>query len=84
MTDLPAADDKLALTPIDRFRVPIGGQEIDLQQVEYAHGGMRLLRLRIREGKRFTIFDIDPVTAGYWGQAMVSWAAEQTAGEGQA
>lgn len=36
-----------------------------------------MLRLRIREHRRFTIFDIDPVTAGRWGRAMVEWSRQQ-------
>lgn len=72
-----ASEDKLTLTSLDRFRVPIGGQEIELQQLDYAHGGISLLRLRIREGKRFTIFDIDPVTARHWGEALTRWADAQ-------
>jgi hypothetical protein len=36
-----------------------------------------LLRVRIRERKRFTIFDLDPVTAGAWGAAMARWAGSQ-------
>ena len=38
---------------------------------------MSLLRIRIREGKRFTIFDIDPVTARHWAAAMQRWADTQ-------
>lgn len=62
------------ITSLDKFRVPIGNQEIELQQVEYAAGGMPLLRLRIREHSRFTIFDIDPVTAERWATQMLEWA----------
>jgi hypothetical protein len=65
------------ITPLEKFTVPLGGQAIELQQVDYAAGGMSLLRIRIREGKRFTIFDIDPVTAGKWGEAMAAWARTQ-------
>lgn len=65
------------ITPLDQFRVPIGNQQIELQQIEFAAGGMPLLRLRIREGHRFTIFDIDPVTAERWAQGMLAWAREQ-------
>ena len=72
-----ADGDKLALTPLARYRNPIGGQDIELQQLDYAHGGISLLRLRIREGKRFTIFEVDPVTARLWGEAMVRWAERQ-------
>ncbi|HJW24010.1 MAG TPA: hypothetical protein VJ576_03865 [Rhodocyclaceae bacterium] len=75
MNDVFPQDEKLSLSTLERFRVPIGGQDIELQQLDYAHGGMSLLRLRIREGKRFTIFDLDPVTARHWGEVMVRWAA---------
>lgn len=71
------ADDKLTLTSFERFRVPLGNQEIVLQQVDYAHGGMSLLRVRIREGRRFTIFDIDSVTARRWAESMLHWAERQ-------
>ena len=59
------------------FTVPWGGQQIELQQVSFEAGGARLLRVRIREGRRFTIFDIDAVTASTWGRAMADWAARQ-------
>lgn len=61
-------------TSLDKFRVPIGNQEIELQQIDYAAGGVPFLRLRIREHSRFTIFDIDPVTAERWGKLMLDWA----------
>lgn len=60
-----------------KFKVPLGSQEIELQQIDHADGGMSLLRVRIREGKRFTIFDIDPGTAQQWAQAMEDWAKTQ-------
>jgi hypothetical protein len=65
--------------PLDRFTVPLGGQEIALQQVDHAAGGLSLLRVRIREGKRFTVFDIDPESARRWAEAMAQWAAAQAA-----
>lgn len=65
------------LTSLDKFRVPLGNQEIELQQMEFASGGMPLLRLRIREGRRFTIFDIDPLTARRFSDAMGDWARKQ-------
>ena len=65
------------LTPIASLRVPLGGQQIDLQQVDHDAGGMSLLRTRIREGSRFTVFDVDPLTAGEWGRALVRWADAQ-------
>lgn len=65
--------------PLARLTVPLGGQQIELQQIEHAPGGMALLRLRIREGKRFTVFDIDPASARAWGEAMTAWARQQDA-----
>lgn len=72
-------DEKLELTAVARLRAPLGGQEIELQQVDWAVGGMSLLRVRIREGRRFTVFDIDAGTAAAWGQALSTWAAAQGA-----
>ena len=71
------AETMAELTPLQKFTVPLGGQQIDLQEVIHVEGGMHLLRVRIREGKRFTVFDIDPASARGWGEAMVAWAARQ-------
>ena len=60
------------LTPLAKLRAPLGGQEIELQQIDFEGGGLSLLRTRIR----FTIFDIDPVTAAQWGQALLDWSAQ--------
>ncbi|TXG81339.1 MAG: hypothetical protein E6R14_07935 [Thermomicrobiales bacterium] len=65
--------------PIAGFTVPWGGQQIELQEVVFDGGGAPLLRVRIREGRRFTIFDIDAVTASTWGRSMEQWAARQLA-----
>ena len=65
------------ITELSTFKVPLGGQQIELQQIDHAEGGMSLLRIRIREGKRFTIFDIDPATATQWAATMQQWAGVQ-------
>ena len=62
---------------LSKLRVPVGGQEIELQQIDSEAGGMSLLRTRIREKSRFTVFDIDPITAEQWGQALLDWARAQ-------
>ncbi|MFA7400061.1 MAG: hypothetical protein WCZ98_06240 [Sideroxydans sp.] len=67
------------IVALSKFKVPLGSQEIELQQIDHAEGGMSLLRIRIREGKRFTIFDIDPATAMLWAKDMQEWAAGQEA-----
>ncbi len=41
------------------------------------HGGDGAILLRIREGSRFTIMDLHPVTARRWGSKMAAWATEQ-------
>lgn len=66
-------------TPIVQFTVPVTLQAIELQQRDCAAGGMPLLRTRIREKSRFTVFDIDPQSALIWGQALVHWAQAQVA-----
>ena len=65
------------ITELSKFKVPLGGQQIELQQIDHAEGGMSMLRVRIREGKRFTIFDVDPQTATQWATAMQLWASAQ-------
>lgn len=59
--------------------VPWGRQEIQLEEVDFETGGVPLLRVRIREGKRFTIFDVDAATAAAWAQAMQAWSDTQAA-----
>jgi hypothetical protein len=60
-----------------KIKVPLGSQEVELHQIDHVEGGMSLLRIRIREGKRFTIFDIDPASAQQWAAAMQHWADSQ-------
>ena len=67
------------ISELDNFKIPLGGQDVDLQQIDHAEGGMSLMRIRIREAKRFTIFDVDPVTAKRWGETMIKWADSQMA-----
>lgn len=65
------------ITELGKIQVPLGGQQIELQQIDHAEDGMSMLRVRIREGKRFTIFDIDPATTEQWATAMLQWAKTQ-------
>ena len=53
--------------------VPLGGQSIEMHQIDFEAGGLSMLRVRIREGSRFTVFDIDPATAVAWGDALLAW-----------
>ena len=60
----------------ENFAAPYGRQ-VKLEDVAF-ESGMRLLRVTIREGRRFTILDLDPATADTWGAAMSAWAARQS------
>lgn len=59
------------VTPLDEFEAPYG-RKVKLEAVEY-ESGLRMLRLRIREGNRFTVMDLDETTARRWAAAMSSW-----------
>jgi hypothetical protein len=64
------------INSLAKFRNPFGNQEIEFQEITYEGGNLPMLRLRIKEkGARFTIFDIDPVTAKFWADEMLKWAA---------
>ncbi len=54
------------------------GRVIRLEEVDF-ESGMRLLRVTIREGARFTILDLDAPTAALWGRAMSDWAQGESA-----
>ncbi len=70
--------ERTETTSLAHLTVPMGGQTIELQEIRYPGGGIPLLRTRIREGRRFTIFDIDPQTARDWADALQAWARTQT------
>ncbi|MFH1494349.1 MAG: hypothetical protein ABIG70_06090 [Pseudomonadota bacterium] len=69
-------DDFISL---DKFLSTPYRQEIELQQINH-EAGFSTLRLRIREIKRFTIFEIDRETAQHWGKALMDWAKTQEQG----
>lgn len=69
------------ITPLEKLTSPLGGQVIELQQFDHDAGGMSLLRTRIREKSRFTVFEIDPLTARLWGEALLRWAQTQAQAE---
>lgn len=66
---------------LDKFEAPFN-KHVELHEV-VMDNGVRLLRLRIREGSRFTIMDLDPVTARRWGSQMAAWARAQDSASGQ-
>ena len=69
------------VTDLDRFEAPFRRQLV-LQHVAH-ESGLMMLRIRIREGTRFTILDVDAATARHWGERMLAWAeANADAGGG--
>lgn len=63
-----------AVTPLTKIAAPYG-REIVLESVEH-ESGLRMLRIRIREGRRFTVMDIDADTAERWSTVMSAWASK--------
>ncbi len=63
---------------LDEFEAPYG-REIVLEEVLH-ESGLRVMRVRIREGNRFTVLDLDEKTAAHWGVEMVRWAGDGPAG----
>ncbi len=51
------------------------GRKIVLESVQHT-SDLRMLRIRIREGRRFTVLDIDQDTATRWSTAMRAWASK--------
>ncbi len=68
------------VTELETFQAPYG-REVRLQDVEY-ESGMRLLRVTIREGRRFTTLELDAETAAHWGSALTRWADRAGRGDG--
>ena len=50
-------------------------KEVTLQEVEY-EGGFKMVRVRIKEGKRFTDLELDSETANALAGHLDKWARE--------
>lgn len=70
------------VSELDRFDAP-WNRQVTLQDVRF-ESGLRMLRIRIKEGTRFTVMDIDEATAARWGKAMSDWAVSGEAPDEQA
>jgi hypothetical protein len=57
-----------------KFKAPFG-QEITLQNIMH-ESGLQMMRIRLKEGSRFTIIDIDQKTAVKWGKVFESWSEQ--------
>ena len=69
MTDGPSTTD------IEEMMAP-WNKHITVQDVTH-EAGMAFLRLRIKEGKRYTDLELDPQTAGRLVELMGAWIAKQ-------
>jgi len=67
------------VTALDKFIAPYG-REVTLENVEYVNETC-VLRIRIREGSRFTVMDVNPETAIRWANVMNDWASVNTGSE---
>ena len=67
-----------SVTRMERFGAP-WGREITLDHVDH-ESGMQMLRITVREGRRFTIFDLDAETAAHWGSALTNWSQQGASG----
>lgn len=67
-----------AITDLETIEAP-WNKTVTLQEIAY-EGGMKMLRLRIKEGKRFTDLELDGVTLKRLNQSLAGWLADQ--GEG--
>jgi len=52
------------------------GKQITFKEITYDNG-FKLMRLRIKEGKRFTDMDLDVNTVKLWQQKFDAWLSEQ-------
>lgn len=57
---------------LDTIQAPFG-RELKLEEMRY-ETGMRILRVTIREGRRFTTLDLDPQRAKEVAAALDAWA----------
>ncbi|ROR32178.1 DUF6967 family protein [Inmirania thermothiophila] len=60
---------------LGRLQAPYG-REVQVRELVYDNG-FRMLRLIIREGRRFTTVDLDPVSARAWAALLQRWTEAQ-------
>ena len=62
------------ISELAKIEVPFG-KEINFQDIKH-ESGLQMMRIRIKEGSRFTILDIDHETAKKWGIIFDTWIKE--------
>jgi hypothetical protein len=60
-------------TPLGEIEAPYG-RRVRFDELAY-ESGLRMLRVTIREGARYTILEIDAPTATAWADILSAWAA---------
>jgi hypothetical protein len=63
------------VSDLQTFVTPFRRQEIKLQDASH-ESGLKMLQIRVREGQRFTILEIDAKTAKALGTSILEWAEE--------
>jgi len=71
--------DAEKITDLETLSAP-WNKTVILQDITY-EGGFRMLRLRIKEGKRFTDLELDPRTLAALNSAIGVWLADNPAGD---
>lgn len=61
------------ISDIGALELPFG-RSVEVKNVQFA-SGLAMLRLTWREGRRFTVIDLDPQAAQRLGETMSKWAA---------
>jgi hypothetical protein len=62
----------LTVTDLETIEAP-WNKQVFVQEVTY-EGGFKMIRLRIKEGKRFTDLELDGATAGRLAASLQSWS----------
>lgn len=68
----------LAVTDLETIAAP-WSKELTLQEVVY-EGGFKMIRVRIRERKRFTDLELDPATALHLANTLGAWSVKSGGG----
>lgn len=61
---------------ITDFPLPFN-KTVTLKDVEF-EGGFKMVRMTLREGRRFTMIDLDPASAEKLGNELSVWAGQNT------
>lgn len=72
--------DYQAVNDLGVFDAP-WNKKVTIQEMVY-ESGMKLVRVRIKEGSRFTDLELDPETATGIGEMLSGWAKGQEAASG--